>query len=101
MTRLSVVERNIARAKKVKHFLEKRKALKQIIGNKLLDLKTRYESIVKLQKLPRDSSAVRLRNRCAITGRGRGCYRDFSLSRNKLRELASFREIPGLVKSSW
>ena len=61
----------------------------------------RYEARLKLQKLPRDSSPVRVRNRCALTGRPRGTFRKFGMARNKLREIAMRGEIPGIIKASW
>ena len=72
-----------------------------IINNQKMSPEDRYEARLKLQKLPRNASPVRLRNRCALTGRPRGYYRKFKLSRIALRELASSGQIPGMVKSSW
>ncbi|HET8941189.1 MAG TPA: 30S ribosomal protein S14 [Rudaea sp.] len=101
MAKTSMVERENKRAKLVKKHAEKRKQLKATIH----DPNASYEEImaaqVKLQKLPRDSSPVRQRNRCALTGRSRGVYRKFALGRHKLREATMRGDVPGLRKASW
>jgi len=79
----------------------KRAELKAVIMNRDLPLEERFAATQKLAQMPRNSSRVRQRNRCELTGRGRGYYRKFRLCRNKLRELGSFGQIPGLVKASW
>jgi len=101
MAKTSMVNREVRRAKLVKRYAAKRAELKRVI----LDLRTseeeRHAAVAKLTKLPRDSSASRQRNRCAITGRSRGNYRKFGLGRSKLREAAMRGDIPGLHKASW
>ena len=101
MAKVSMIEREHKRSKTVAKFAEKRAQLKAIISNVNASDEERWDAQVKLQKLPRDASPVRQRNRCRITGRPHGVYRKFGLCRNKLRESALRGEIPGLVKSSW
>lgn len=95
----------IAKAEKIKRlvakYAEKRAKLKEIIRNPNSTYEEREEALYKLQDLPRNSSPVRVRNRCAITGRPRGYLRKFGLSRIKFRELALRGEIPGVKKASW
>jgi small subunit ribosomal protein S14 len=85
----------------VKKYAARRKELLEIAGNQKLSTEERYAAREKLQKLPRDASPVRLRNRCALTGRPRGVYRKFGLGRGKLRILALHGEVPGVIKASW
>jgi small subunit ribosomal protein S14 len=85
----------------VAKFAAKRAALFEVINNSKASDESRAEARAQLQKLPRDASPVRLRNRCALTGRPRGYFRKFGLARNKLREIAMRGEIPGLTKASW
>jgi small subunit ribosomal protein S14 len=101
MAKKSIIARNVKRERKAAKHLQLRQKLKAIIHDSNSDFEQIIEAQQGLQALPRDSSRTRLRNRCAITGRGRGNYRKFGLSRNKLRELAMKGEVPGLVKSSW
>ena len=101
MTRLSLIQRNINRKKLVLRFSKKRKLLKKIIKNKKSSPEERLDAINKLSKLPNNSSPCRLRNRCIMTGRPRGVYRKFKLSRIAFRELASEGKLPGIIKSSW
>mgnify|MGYP003439014879 FL=1 len=101
MARTSIINRNIKRQKLVSKYAEKRKNLLQILKNISLSEEERSAAFVKLQKLPRDSSSVRLRNRCALTGRPRGTYSKFGLGRNKLRDIAMSGKIPGMMKASW
>jgi len=101
MAKKSAINRNLKRIKMVKKFENKRKKLKEIIYNKKLPLEERFEAQQKLSKLPKNSARVRIRNRCAITGRPHGVYRKLKISRIALRELASQGKIPGMVKSSW
>jgi small subunit ribosomal protein S14 len=101
MARLSIVLREQKRRKTVAKFAAKRKALLETLQNPRTSDEERIDARAKLEKLPRDASPVRLRNRCALTGRPRGFYRKFGLGRNKLREIAMRGEIPGLTKSSW
>ena len=101
MAKLSSIKRNLKRIRLEKKFSKKRRALKVIIGNRKLPLEERFKAQLKLSKLPRNSSKVRIRNRCEITGRPHGVYRKLKISRIALRELASSGKIPGMVKSSW
>jgi len=97
----SIINRNVRRQKIVNKFLGRRKELIAILKDVNADLDTKELARNSLQKLPRDSSQVRLRNRCALTGRPRGVFQKFGLGRIKLREIAMRGEIPGLVKASW
>ncbi len=101
MAKLSVINREKRRAKTVNKYAAKRAELKRQFRDLNLSPEERYAALEALQKLPRDSSPVRLQNRCRRTGRPRGYYRKFGLSRNKLREVAMRGEVPGLVKASW
>jgi small subunit ribosomal protein S14 len=101
MAKLALKLRDQKRRKTVEKFKAKRAALFDIIQDSRASDEAREEARAKLQKLPRDASPVRLRNRCAMTGRPRGVYRKFGLGRNKLRELALKGEVPGVIKASW
>jgi small subunit ribosomal protein S14 len=101
MAKVSMIARENKRIKMVQKFAKKREELKKVISDMNLSDEERYEARLKLQKLPRDASPVRLQRRCQITGRPHAVYRKFGLSRNKLRELAMNGDVPGLVKSSW
>jgi small subunit ribosomal protein S14 len=101
MAKTSMVEREKRRAKIVEKYAAKRTELKELIRNPNTSAEDRMAAQAKLQKLPRDASPSRGRNRCAITGRSRGVYRKFGLSRVKIREVANRGEIPGLTKASW
>ena len=101
MAKLAVINRQAKRVATVKKYAEKRKALLAIIRDPKATDEARDEARTKLQALPRDASPVRLRNRCAITGRPRGTFRKFGLARNKIREIAMRGEIPGIIKASW
>ena len=101
MAKLALVNRNETRRNTVKRLAAKRAELLAAANNPKLAQEERYEARLKLQKLPRDSSPVRVRNRCALTGRPRGTFRKFGLARNKLREIAMRGEIPGIIKASW
>ena len=96
-----MIERETRRTKTVAKYAEKRAELKAIISSVKATDEERWDAQIKLQKLPRDSSPVRQRNRCRLTGRPHGVYRKFGLCRIKLRESAMRGEIPVLVKSSW
>jgi small subunit ribosomal protein S14 len=96
-----MVQRELKRAKMVKKYATKRAEIKKQMQSPDLDMEQLQELVVKLQKLPRDSSPVRKRNRCNLTGRPHGYYRKFGLGRNKLREAAMRGDIPGLRKASW
>ena len=101
MAKLCMKEREIKRRKIVEKYKAKRKALNEIINNSSVTNEERMEARLKLQNLPRNSSPVRLRNRCAFTGRPRGVYSKFGIARGKLRELMMFGEVPGVTKASW
>jgi len=101
MAKVSMINREKKRTKLVAKYADKRAALKAIIIKPDVSFEEQQDAIFRLQKLPRDSSPVRQRNRCAITGRPRGFYRRFGLGRNKLREAAMRGDIPGLRKASW
>jgi len=101
MAKLSVINRQAKRELLVKKYAEKRKQLFGIIRDPKATDEARDEARVKLQELPRDASPVRLRNRCAITGRPRGTFRKLGLARNKIREIAMRGEIPGMTKARW
>ena len=101
MAKLAVKLRNEKRRQTVEKFKAKRTAFFDIINDSRASDEAKEEARVKLQKLPRDASPVRIRNRCALTGRPRGVYRKFGLARNKLRDLALKGEVPGIIKASW
>ena len=101
MAKLAVKLRNQKRRQTVEKFKAKRTALFEIINDSRASDEAKEEARLKLQKLPRDASPVRIRNRCALTGRPRGVYRKFGLARNKLRDLALKVEVPGIIKASW
>jgi small subunit ribosomal protein S14 len=101
MAKKSIIARNKKREAITEKYVSLREKLKAIIQDQNSDFDQIIQAQQGLQALPRDSSRTRIRKRCVITGRGRGNYRKFGLSRNKLRELAMMGEIPGLVKSSW
>ncbi len=101
MAKASMINREKRRTKLVGKYGKKRTELKVIIANPDVEFEEKQQAMFALQKLPRDSSAVRQRNRCEITGRPRGVYRKFGLSRNKLREATMRGDVPGLRKASW
>ena len=101
MARKGLIQNNLKRQKLVKSYSKRRQELKLIVMSKTLSLEERFIAQTKLAQLPRNSSRVRIRNRCELTGRPRGYYRRFNLSRITLRELASFGMLPGVKKSSW
>jgi small subunit ribosomal protein S14 len=96
-----MINREVKRTKLVKRHGAKRVELKKIISSQSASYEEKMEAVVKLQKLPRDSSECRQRSRCAITGRPRGVYAKFGLARNKLREATMRGDVPGLRKASW
>ena len=100
MAKQSVIQRNLKRIRLVKKYRKKRSALKKIIMDKNMSMQERLIAQIKLDSLPRDSSFVRVRNRCLITGRPRGNFRKFKMSRSMLRSLGSSGFIPGLRKAS-
>ncbi len=101
MAKKSAVQKNLKRMKLAKKFENKREKLKKIIMNKKLELSERFAAQLKLDKLPKNSSKVRIRNRCGISGRPHGYYRKLKISRIALRDMASAGKIPGIIKSSW
>jgi small subunit ribosomal protein S14 len=101
MAKLALKLRDQKRRQIVEKFKARRAALFEVLHDPRASDEAKEEARVKLQKLPRDASPVRLRNRCALTGRPRGVYRKFGLGRNKLRELALKGEVPGVIKASW
>mgnify|MGYP003412498948 FL=1 len=101
MAKLALKNREAKRAKTVAKYAAKRAELLAIINNAKLSDEERMEARLKFQQLPRNSSPVRQRNRCELTGRPRGYYRKFGLCRNKLREVAMRGEVPGMIKASW
>ena len=101
MARLSLIQRNLKRERLVRKYSKKRLSLKKIIKNKKTSPEERIDYINKLSKLPKNSSPWSLRNRCFVTGRPRGNYRKFKLSRIAFRELANDGKLPGITKSSW
>ena len=101
MAKMALINREQKRRAAVKKFAAKRAELMEIINNQKLSPEERYEARLRLQKLPRNASPVRLRNRCALTGRPRGVFRKFGLARGKLRDIAMRGEIPGVIKASW
>lgn len=96
-----MIEREIKRKKLAKRYAGKRAELKAIIRDQNIPAEERFQAVLKLAELPRNSSKTRQRNRCALTGRPRSYYRKFNLSRIALRDLASRGELPGVTKSSW
>jgi small subunit ribosomal protein S14 len=101
MAKVSMINREKKRTKLVKKYAKKRAELKAVIVDPEVGFEERQEAMFALQKLPRDSSPVRQRNRCTISGRPRGFYRRFGLGRNKLRDAAMRGDVPGLRKASW
>ena len=101
MAKTSSIEKNKRRTALSKAHAPKRKVLKDTVMNRDLPVEDRFEATIRLAQLPRNGAKVRVRLRCALTGRSRGNYRKFQLSRNMLRELASSGQIPGLTKASW
>ncbi len=101
MAKVAMVEREKKRKKMVDKYAEKRAKLKAIIKDQTIPADERFQATLTLAKLPRNGAKIRMRNRCALTGRPRGYYRKLDLSRIALRDLASRGELPGVVKSSW
>jgi len=101
MAKQSSIQKNNRRKLLVKKYQDKRLKLKKMIKDKNLSIEERFKLQTKINDLPRDGSRVRVRNRCKLTGRTRGVYRKFELSRIKIRELSMSGSLPGVVKSSW
>lgn len=101
MAKLSLINRDLKRRATVQKFAAKRAELLAVLNDIRATDDAKAQAREKLQKLPRDASPTRIRNRCALTGRPRGTFRKFGLARNKLREIAMRGEIPGVIKASW
>ena len=101
MAKKSAIQKNLRRIKMVKKYEKKRATLKKIINNRKLELSERFEAQLKLNKLPKNSAKIRIRNRCEVSGRPHGVYRKLKISRIALRKLGLEGKIPGMVKSSW
>ena len=101
MAKIAVINRDLKRREAVKKFAARRAELFIIINNAKMSDEERHSARIKLQMLPRNASPVRLRNRCALTGRPRGVYSKFGLGRSKLRDIAMSGQIPGMTKASW
>ena len=101
MAKLSLINRDIKRAKLAAKFAARRTALKAIISDQSKTDEERYQARLALQQIPRNANPTRQRNRCVVTGRARGVYSKFGLARHKLREMAMRGEIPGMTKASW
>lgn len=101
MAKTCSVERDLKRRRLSKKHANRRAKLKAIIQDRNVSMEERFQATLKLAEVPRNSAKNRIRNRCALTGRSRGTFRKFKLARNKLRELASRGELPGVTKSSW
>lgn len=101
MAKLSLINRNIKRIKLAEKYAPKRAALNAIIDDQSQSDEDRYQARLQLQQLPRNSSPTRQRSRCVVTGRGRGVFSKFGLTRHKLREMAMRGEVPGMTKASW
>ena len=101
MAKSSMVNRDIKRKKLVAKHATKRQELKKVLASTTASYEEKMDASAKLQKLPRDSSPSRVRNRCELTGRSRGVYKKFGLGRNKLREATMRGDVPGLRKASW
>ena len=101
MAKKSMIERQKKRERLVAQYAGKRAALNEVINDQSRPMEERFKATLQLAELPRNSSATRIHNRCQLTGRPHAYYRKLKLSRIMLRELASFGQIPGMVKSSW
>ncbi len=101
MAKLSLINRNVKRMKLVQKYAAKRAALLEIINDQSKSDEERYQARLDLQRLPRNANPTRVRNRCAVTGRARGVYSKFGLTRHKVREMTMRGQIPGMTKSSW
>ena len=101
MAKVSLIQREAKRAQLVAKYAKKYAELKAIANDAKKSDEERYEARLELQKLPRNANPTRQRNRCEITGRPRGTFRQFGLARNKIREMAFSGDIPGITKASW
>ena len=101
MAKKSMIARDVKRTKLNNRFQARREELKEIVSNQEAEYEDKWDAMIALQKLPRDSGKTRQRNRCALTGRPHGYYRKYGLSRNKLREIILKGQAPGVTKASW
>ena len=101
MAKKSAIDKNLKRQKRVGSNAARRARLKAIVMDRSKPIEERFEANLKLAQMPRNGAKTRLRNRCQVTGRPRGYYRKLGMSRSALRDLASFGQVPGIVKSSW
>ncbi|SFW38627.1 30S ribosomal protein S14 [Nitrosovibrio sp. Nv17] len=101
MAKIALINRDLKRREVVRKYATRRAELLAIINNHAISDEERYSARIRLQRLPRNASPVRLRNRCALTGRPRGVYSKFGLGRSKLRDIAMSGQIPGITKASW
>lgn len=101
MAKKSAIDKNLKRQKKVQSNAARRARLKAIVMDRSLPIEERFDANMKLAQMPRNGAKIRLRNRCEVTGRPRGYYRKLGMSRIALRDLASFGQVPGVIKSSW
>mgnify|MGYP001391112540 CR=1 FL=1 len=101
MAKVSAVQRDLKRRRLVKKYADKRAALKAKIMDKDASPEERFQAVLEMSELPKNSAKERIRNRCAVTGRPRGYHRKFKLCRNMLRQLGSTGQLPGVTKSSW
>src|SRR5690606_17733812 len=101
VAKLSLINRDIKRARLAAKYAAKRAALKAIIDDQSKPEEERYQARLQLQQLPRNANPTRQRNRCIVTGRPRGVFSKFGLTRHKLREMAMRGEVPGVTKASW
>lgn len=101
MAKVSAIDKNLKRQKKVASNASRRARLNAIVKDRSLPIEERFDATLKLAQMPRNGAKIRLRNRCRITGRPRAYYRKLGMSRIALRDLASFGQVPGVVKSSW
>jgi len=101
VAKLSLINRDIKRAKLAQKYAAKRAALKTVIADMSKTDEERYQARLQLQQLPRNANPTRQRNRCIVTGRARGVFSKFGLTRHKLREMALRGEVPGITKASW
>lgn len=101
MAKTCSIERNDKRRRLTKKYANQRAKLKAIIYNKNAPMEERFQAVLKLSELPKNGAKIRIRNRCELTGRSRGVYSKFKLSRSALRQLALRGELPGVTKSSW
>ena len=101
MAKKSAVEKNLRRQRTVNKYAARRAEVLSVANDKSLPQEDRFAARLKLAAMPRDGSKTRIRNRCGITGRPRGYYRKFNMSRIALRDLASAGQVPGVVKASW